>query len=206
MNNKKNINSPRKKGKLNIVLTIIALICIFLSFFLYLYIIPICLIGIIVCIIFRKKSKIFYFNILLYIICIVLSIILQLFFKEKSFNDLVGTWNCSYYGKDDYSLKIDINSKDKYIWSKYNDSKKNYIIGTYKLEKINKKDDNKNVKYYKLILNGEKYLEKGREQEKKYNDKYEIAINKEEKKAIFINKNNVVLNCSKTNNNNPIIK
>ena len=207
---KKDINiktkvAKRKTNKLELIIFIISIISIILSFFFYLYVIPICILGIIISILFRKKSKLYYLNIILFFICIILSIILQIFFKPKPFNDLVGTWNCKYYNNSSYVVSIKINSKNSFIWSKYNDSNKNYIIGSYKLEKIDKKDEIKSVKYYNFILNGDKYFENGIEQNKEYSNKYEVAINNNENKAILINKENMILKCDKVSTDNPII-
>lgn len=204
----KNINKEidkKKINKLNFIIFLISIISIILSFFLYLYIIPVCLLGILVSIIFRKNSKLYYLYMILFIICIIISIIMYIFFKPKPFNDLVGTWNCKYYNNSSYVVSIKINSKNSFIWSKYNDSNNNYIIGSYKLEKIDKKDEMKSVKYYNFILNGDKYFENGIEQNKEYSNKYEVAINNNENKAILINKENMILKCDKVSTDNLFI-
>lgn len=197
---KKNIN------KLSIIIFIISIITIILSFFLYLYIIPISIIGVIISIFLRKKSKLYYLIISIYLISIILSIILYIFYKPKPLNDIVGSWNCAYYDKLDYIVELKINQEKLFLWSKYSDKKNNYILGTYKLNKLNKKDQDKNVLYYNLILDSNKYIQNNKKLKDNYHEEYEVAINKKEEKIVLINKNKMILKCNKINSNNPIIE
>ena len=149
----------------------------------------------------RKKTKLYYLNISINIICIILSIILFIF-REKPINNLVGTWYCKY--DSSYIVELNVNSNNNFIWSKYQDKQNNYIIGDYKLKKINKKDDNKNVYYYNLVLDSDNYIENNIKKDKYY-QKYDIAINIEEEKMILVNKENIKLICDKISSDNPII-
>ena len=197
-------NAPNNKFKIiNLILVIISIICIALSFFIYLYIIPVYIIGIIICYLLRNKSKLFYLNIIIYIICIILAIILFIF-KDKSVNNLVGIWYCKYFDSDKYIVELDVNKDNIFMWSKYNERENNYIIGNYKLKKLDKKDDNKNVYYYNLVLDSDNYIENNIKKDKYY-QKYDIAINIEEEKMILVNKENIKLICDKISSDNPII-
>ena len=197
-------NAPSNKFKIiNLILVIISIICIALSFFIYLYIIPVYIIGMIICYLLRNKSKLFYLNIIIYIICIILAIILFIF-KDKSVNNLVGIWYCKYFDNDKYIVELDVNKDNIFMWSKYNERENNYIIGNYKLKKLDKKDDNKNVYYYNLVLDSDKYIFDNIEKEKYYKE-YDIAINIEEEKMILVNSEKMKFICDKVNSDNPVI-
>lgn len=205
----KNINKEidkKKINKLNFIIFLISIISIILSFYIYLYIIPVCIICIIICLLFRNASKLYYLYTILFIICIIISIVMYIFFKPKPFNDLVGTWNCSYYDESNISISIVIDKDKKFIWSKYSDKKNNYIKGTYTLNKLDKKDKIDSVKYYKFIINSNEYINNGIKQDKEYKKTYELAINNSEEKAIFISYDNTMLKCSKINRENPVIE
>ena len=193
-------------NKFLLILFIVIIICFILSFFIYIYVIPICVIGIIISIFLRGKSNLYYLFIILFILCIIFSIILQIFFKSKPFNDLVGTWNCSFYDSSNLNVNIKINNEDKLLWSKYDDVENNYILGKYEIEKIDKVDKVASVKYYKFKVISEKYLKDGINQDVKYKKIYEIAINNDEEKAIFISDDNNILKCDKISRDNPVIK
>ena len=190
-------NKTKKNNKICLILTIITLITIILSLFLYLYIIPICILNIIISYLLRKKSKLYYLNIILNIICIILAILLFIF-REKPLNNLVGTWYCKYYDSDNYIVELNANSNNLFIWSKYNDKLNNNIKGNYKLKKLDKTDNNKNVYYYNLILDSNK--------KEKYHQEYDIAINKKEEKKILVNREKMKFICDKINSENQVIK
>ena len=151
----------------------------------------------------NQSKKIIIISLIIVSIIIISLVIYFIFFKEKINKEFIGTWNCKYYNEDKLIVKLEINKDNQFIWSKDN---YNYILGNYKLEKIDKKDSNKNVKYYRLSLNSEKFIEKNKEQNKEYNKTYDLAINKEEKKIVMTNKDNMTFNCKKINDNNPVIK
>lgn len=199
-------NSKINNKRYYILILVVCIILFILSFFLYLYVIPICIIVIIICIFFRRKSKINYLFIVLFLIIIIFSIVLELFFKPKQYNDLVGTWTCSYYDSKNIDINIKINNEDQLLWNKYGDELNNYILGKYKLEKLNKEDENTSVKYYKLIITSDEYINNGNKQKKDYKKTYEIAINNYEEKAIFISNDNTILKCNKNSKENPIIE
>ncbi len=137
------------------------------------------------------------------IIIIAILLIYFIFFKDRINKEFIGTWNCSYYNNDKFVIKLEINKDNKFTWSKDDN---NYIIGNYKLEKLDKKDSNKYVLYYKLTLNSEKFIENNKDKNKEYNKSYDLAINSEEKKIVMTNKDNMTFNCTKINKENPVIK
>ena len=141
-----------------LILFVVIIISFILSFFIYIYVIPICVFGILISIFLRKKSNLYYLFIILFILCIIFSIILQIFFKPKPFNDLVGTWNCSFYDSSNLDINIKINNENKLLWSKYDDIENNYILGKYEIDKIDKVDKVDSVKYYKFTVISEKYI------------------------------------------------
>lgn len=151
----------------------------------------------------NNQSKIIIISLIIVSIIIIALVIYFIFFKEKINKEFIGTWNCKYYNEDKLIVKLEMNKDNQFIWSKDNN---NYILGNYKLEKIDKKDSNKNVKYYRLSLNSEKFIEKSKEHNKEYNKTYDLAINKEEKKIVMTNKDNMTFTCTKINNENPVIK
>lgn len=189
-----------------LILFVVIIISFILSFFIYIYVIPICVFGILISIFLRKKSNLYYLFIILFILCIIFSIILQIFFKPKPFNDLVGTWNCSFYDSSNLDINIKINNENKLLWSKYDDIENNYILGKYEIDKIDKVDKVDSVKYYKFTVISEKYIKDGINQDVKYKKIYEIAINNDEEKAVFISDDNNIFKCNKISKDNPVIK
>ena len=189
-----------------LILFVVIIISFILSFFIYIYVIPICVFGILISIFLRKKSNLYYLFIILFILCIIFSIILQIFFKPKPFNDLVGTWNCSFYDSSNLDINIKINNENKLLWSKYDDIENNYILGKYEIDKIDKVDKVDSVKYYKFTVISEKYIKDGINQDVKYKKIYEIDINNDEEKAVFISDDNNIFKCNKISKDNPVIK
>lgn len=204
--NKKKDNKKNYQNKIALVLIIIAIISIILSFIIYLYIIPICVLGIIISLILIKRSKIFYFIIVIYLLCLVLSIVLFIFIKPSSNHNIVGTWNCSSYNQKELIIKIKIDNNNKFIWSKYKDNNQNYIIGEYKIKNIDKKDNNKNVYYYNFVLDSNNFIQNGKEKNDQYHKEYDIAINKKEAKMVLASDDNMILKCNKISSENPVIE
>lgn len=200
-----NNNYKDQPNKLAVIMIMIAITSVVIASFIYLYIIPICLFGILISIILRKRSKLFYINIILNIICIILSIIFLIYLKPKPFKDHIGTWYCSYNNQKEYVITLKINNNKEFTWSKYQDDKNNYIIGKYQLKNIDKKNENK-IYYYNLIFDSTKYIEKGKEKNNNYHKEYDIAINIEEEKMVLAPNDNIIIKCDKISSENPVIE
>lgn len=199
-------NKKNQPNKFAVMMIILSIINIVIASFIYLYIIPFCIIGILISIIIKKKSKLFYLVIILNIICIILSIIFYIYLKPKPFKEHIGTWYCSYNNEKKYIITLKITDNKHFMWSKYQDDKKNYIIGKYQIEKIDKKDNNNKVYYYNLILDSTKYIENGQENKNNYHKYYDIAINIAEEKMVLASDDNLVIRCNKINNENPVFE
>ena len=199
-------NKKNQPNKFAVMMIILSIINIVIASFIYLYIIPFCIIGILISIIIKKKSKLFYLVITLNIICIILSIIFYIYLKPKPFKEHIGTWYCSYNNEKKYIITLKITDNKHFMWSKYQDDKNNYIIGKYQIEKIDKKDNNNKVYYYNLIFDSTKYIENGQENKNNYHKYYDIAINIDEEKMILASEDNLVLQCNKINNENPVFE
>lgn len=190
---------------LKMIFLFLAIINIILSFFISFYSIIISILCILICLFLRKKSKIFYFNIILYFICIVISIIFIIVSPHKKPNDYIGIWNCAYNDNNKFEIQIKINTENKFAWSKYQDEKNNYIIGTYKLKKIETINSNENIKYNKIVLSSDIYVENGKPTSKKFNQELDSAINIVDNQMKVTSKKIKLLKCNRISKENPII-
>lgn len=132
------------------------------------------------------------------ILFVVLVLYVSLFFfktitKSGIGNPVAGEWNCkSYSGSGesaDYIVKMKLNGDSTFIWAKYGDEAKNYVEGEYSYESLDKSNTNNEYQYYRLSLDGDKFIYDGEIQTDKYSSVYEMAIIKKDnnKQAIIIN-------------------
>lgn len=132
------------------------------------------------------------------LLIIILVVILFIIFNRKSTNYLIGTWYCKYYDTDNYIVELNIDSKNTFMWSKYQDKENNYIIGRYKISKLDQKEEN--VYYYNLVLDSDNYVENSKKLNK-YHKEYSVARNTLESKMI-LKGNNLKFICDM----NPVIE
>lgn len=193
------VNQPiKKKSKLAVAALVIGIISVILSFILNIFVIPLAIIGLTLGIIGKGKAGIILNSISMIISVIVIICGAVLFSAAGLFdtNPVKGTWNCKPYSSSsslsnkDYIVTMELNRNSDFLWGKYGDTANNYVKGTYTYEDLEKTNNSGDYKYYKLNLDGEKYVSDGEVQDEDYVAKYEIGINKEKGEAIMINVNN----------------
>lgn len=108
-------------------------------------------------------------------------------------NPVAGEWNCKSYSgygeSEDYIVKMKLNGNDTFMWAKYGEEDKNYVEGKYSYEYLDKSNSNNKYQYYRLSLEGDKFISDGEIQTDKYSSIYEMAIIKQNNttQAIIIN-------------------
>ena len=194
--NNQNFNRKNNKRKNNISF-VIGIVSLILVFIFQIFTIPLSVIGIVLGILALKENKKNKIGLILNIISLILAIPLFIFYsnilESTTVDQAVGTWDCKKFDGagvgSDYVVTMQLNNDNEFIWNKYNDAKNNHVIGTYEFVDLHKTNNDKNINYYQLTLNGEEFVNNGELQNEIYKSKYEMGIFKDTNEAFMMNVN-----------------
>ncbi len=112
--------------------------------------------------------------------------------RQSSDNYVSGKYNCKTFdgsGEGEYIVKMKLDSDYSFIWSKYQDSARNYVKGTYTFKDLDKKNASGEYSYYSLALDGDEFYDDGIKKSDPEVSKYEFGITKSngKKQGILMN-------------------
>lgn len=134
--------------------------------------------------------------------------------KVQNKNIFVGSWNCkdwltedgrNYYPGDKYIISIAFDNNGKFIFGSYNDLDKNYSVGNYQYEFVQKSDDN--LEIYNLGLFANKAVKNGYIEIGNYESIYKAGISSKDGQMLLDNqKKESMYICSSHDRTNPKIE
>ena len=93
---------------------------------------------------------------------------------------VAGRYNCKSFdgsgASGDYIVRFELNRDNTFLWGKYNDTRNNYVKGTYKYTDLHKTNGDRSYAYYNVSLDGEEYYSDGVKQSDPYASEYEFGI------------------------------
>ena len=113
--------------------------------------------------------------------------------RNSSSNYVEGTYNCkSFSGSGEgsnYIVRLELNDNYTFLWGKYNDTKDNYVNGTYTFEDLDKKNGSGDYSYYSITLYHDNFYENGIKKNTSDKSEYEFGITKKnnKKQGIIMN-------------------
>ena len=192
INNQYVDNNVKKSNWKSTASLIIGIISLLLVFIFLIFTIPLSIIGIVFGIMGIKENKA---GLVLNIISLVLPIPLFLVYTSLlgiGSNPALGTWDCKAFNNgynDDleYIVTMKLEENNKFIWSKYNDGKNNYVSGNYEFVDLYKTNPGGTANYYSITLIGDEYVNDGILQTEPYKSEYEMGIIKDADEAVLMN-------------------
>lgn len=176
-----NSNNREKFTIASLILGIISLLgSIPFLIFVYLLAIP----GLVFGIVGKGNKKIKYIGIILNALALIVSSILLVtsFETISEENDISGFYRCKNFNSgnvsENYTIELDLNSDNTFVYGPYGELENNYVKGTYTYEDENKTNGSGEYKYYMLTFSGKKedFIINGVPNDTDFNSKMEFGI------------------------------